>query len=339
MIEPTKVTVRFLTPAFLGNAQQHGQWRTPPFKAELRQWWRVVQGSRGRDVVTMRAQEDELFGSAAGDSGRQSMVRLRLDKWELGKLGTWGKLASQTVSVGKHAVASGLYLGYGPLEYSKEVKGPVLKNKAPALDAGATAQLRFAVAPHRNTSKDIRQHRTDLRQALGLMHRFGTVGGRSRNAWGSYELNAVEDIALENYLLDWHRALDDAWVRGLGHDDKGPLLWHTRECRDWEGAIALLAQIRANANRAGGLRALLSYPVTKQDHPGWSGQDRLPSNLRLKVVRAAGGRMRGQIAHFPCRPNDELQDKGRVRKDQLVDVWQRVHAQLDGNAQLTRVPA
>ena len=29
--------VKFLTPAFLGNAEQDGQWRTPPFKALLRQ--------------------------------------------------------------------------------------------------------------------------------------------------------------------------------------------------------------------------------------------------------------------------------------------------------------
>jgi CRISPR-associated protein Cmr1 len=32
----------FLTPAFLGNAEQSAQWRTPPIKALLRQWWRVV---------------------------------------------------------------------------------------------------------------------------------------------------------------------------------------------------------------------------------------------------------------------------------------------------------
>jgi CRISPR-associated protein Cmr1 len=32
-------TVRFVTPAFLGNVEQQGQWRTPPFKALLRQWW------------------------------------------------------------------------------------------------------------------------------------------------------------------------------------------------------------------------------------------------------------------------------------------------------------
>ena len=34
-------TLSFTTPAFLGNASQQAQWRTPPVKALLRQWWRV----------------------------------------------------------------------------------------------------------------------------------------------------------------------------------------------------------------------------------------------------------------------------------------------------------
>lgn len=31
-------TLRFLTPAFLGDAEQNGRWRTPSLKALLRQW-------------------------------------------------------------------------------------------------------------------------------------------------------------------------------------------------------------------------------------------------------------------------------------------------------------
>ncbi len=33
--------VKFETPAFLGNVDQQGQWRTPQFKALLREWWRI----------------------------------------------------------------------------------------------------------------------------------------------------------------------------------------------------------------------------------------------------------------------------------------------------------
>lgn len=41
-------TVRFITPAFLGDSEQDGRWRTPPFKALLRQWWRVAYGGTGQ---------------------------------------------------------------------------------------------------------------------------------------------------------------------------------------------------------------------------------------------------------------------------------------------------
>src|SRR5690606_24563642 len=62
-----KYQVRFLTPAFLGNAEQSGQWRTPPFKALLRQWWRVAYAASGGfnvDVLKMRQEEGLLFGNA-----------------------------------------------------------------------------------------------------------------------------------------------------------------------------------------------------------------------------------------------------------------------------------
>jgi hypothetical protein len=86
-------TVRFLCPAFFGNAEQCGQWRTPPFKALLRQWWRVAYAADHRfpaDVATMHAAEARLFGAAAdaGHSNR-SRVRVRLDRWDPGRLTQW----------------------------------------------------------------------------------------------------------------------------------------------------------------------------------------------------------------------------------------------------------
>ena len=81
-------TVRFNTPAFLGNAEQSGQWRTPPFKALLRQWWRVaVAEQQNFSVNALRKYEAEIFGVAAdGSESHKSQVRIRLDDWSLGKL-------------------------------------------------------------------------------------------------------------------------------------------------------------------------------------------------------------------------------------------------------------
>ncbi|HNN87504.1 MAG TPA: hypothetical protein PKK14_08345, partial [Pseudomonadales bacterium] len=72
-MQTLEYTVRFNTPAFLGNAEQNAQWRTPPFKALLRQWWRVAYAAEKQfkvNVAEMRKAEGDLFGVAAdgGDS-------------------------------------------------------------------------------------------------------------------------------------------------------------------------------------------------------------------------------------------------------------------------------
>lgn len=95
MMITRQLTVRFLTPAFLGDARQAGRWRTPPFKHLLREWWRVAWVAEHRgpvDVGDMRREEALLFGHAwleddaytqpsgrrIPTSSRKSQVRLRL---------------------------------------------------------------------------------------------------------------------------------------------------------------------------------------------------------------------------------------------------------------------
>ncbi|MDW8479479.1 MAG: hypothetical protein RML12_06125 [Xanthomonadales bacterium] len=89
-----ELTVTFLTPAFLGDAEQNARWRTPPFKAEIRRWWRLVYAaSRNFNVAIeeMRKREGRLFGNAwlkHQEGNREvydfckSQVRVRLKGWE-----------------------------------------------------------------------------------------------------------------------------------------------------------------------------------------------------------------------------------------------------------------
>lgn len=134
MVEPHAIcqcTVRFLTPAFLGGAFQNGQWRTPPFKALLRQWWRVVYAASRNfnvNVSDMREEEGKLFGNAwlekevngrSQSAASRSLVRLQLSAWKDGSQRIWQNARAQTV---RHPevpklVDAHLYLGYGPLTY------------------------------------------------------------------------------------------------------------------------------------------------------------------------------------------------------------------------------
>ena len=61
--------LQLASPAFLGDADQRGAWRTPPLKALIREWWRIaVAPELGYDVSTLKVREKYLFGTAADDS-------------------------------------------------------------------------------------------------------------------------------------------------------------------------------------------------------------------------------------------------------------------------------
>jgi len=87
-----KYQLKFNTPAFLGDAEQNGRWRTPPIKALLRQWWRMVWAADHDykvNITEMRREEGLLFGMATDSESCKSLVRIRLDRWDEGKLKDW----------------------------------------------------------------------------------------------------------------------------------------------------------------------------------------------------------------------------------------------------------
>ncbi|MBH2042700.1 MAG: hypothetical protein I8H87_04000 [Comamonadaceae bacterium] len=340
--------LRFQTPAFLGNAQQQGQWRTPPFKALLRQWWRVAVAQQIRyNTEMLRQQENALFGTAADGEGdsRQSQIRLRLSHWNMGQLKDWpshGTLRHPEVSA---PVGSDLYLGFGPLEYDRASRSTAIKSKA-AIQAGDTATVNLAVPP---------EHAHDIQTALWLMDRYGTLGGRSRNGWGSLSLQPVDDgtAALDSQLsgqlaLPWQDALQRDWPHALGTDAKGALVWQTAAFDDWKKLIQELARIKIalrtqfsfNSGKdapAPEARHWLSYPVTNHSVKSWGGNARLPNSLRFKVRPALGNpkQLVGVIFHVPCLPPPSFQPHVAT----IQNVWQTVHRSLDNEQKLTRIPA
>jgi CRISPR-associated protein Cmr1 len=358
--------VQFATPAFLGNAEQNGQWRTPPFKALLRQWWRVAYAADRRfdvPVDEMRREEGRLFGVAADgrEGSSRSLVRLRLDRWDLGKQRDWRGLDSERVvhpevtdrdgrptPVGAH-----LYLGYGPLIFAD--RQTALKARA-AIQAGESASLSLAF-PTEHADPGLNRLLGDnaprIEHALGLMDRYGVLGGRSRNGWGSFSLSFVapgdggEDLSVGDVVRPWRDALALDWPHAIGRDEQGPLVWKTENVfQDWkplmrrlaEIKIGLRTQFRFNSGRNAAHpeeRHWLSYPVTNHSVRPWGNNARLPNSLRFKVRPDPDGKLRGLIFHCPCSPPAQFHPDRRV----IEAVWQRVHAFLDHPSQdLRRAP-
>jgi CRISPR-associated protein Cmr1 len=346
-------TVRFLCPAFLGNAEQSGQWRTPPFKALLRQWWRVVYAADNAfkvDATVMRKAEGELFGAAADRESNRSRVRLRLDRWDAGSLKTWQSQASMSVrhpEVGHNGqrVGSDLYLGYGPLNYDKTKKATVLKAYA-AIQAGETAVLRIGLASNVSKAESDR-----ITKAISLMNLYATLGGRSRNGWGSFMLDAMDETPApsspnRSVQRSWRDALDRDWPHAIGTDQGRALIWRTNEVfPDWKVAMKRLAEIKIGLrtqfkfpgesppHRQPLDRHWLSYPITKHGTTAWANNARLPNSLRFKLRSDAPNstKVRGVIFHVPCFPPPEF-NASRYRRD-IESVWQQVHAFLDNPEQ------
>jgi CRISPR-associated protein Cmr1 len=360
-------TLSFTTPAFLGNAEQQAQWRTPPIKALIRQWWRVVYAAEHRFQVNldaMRREEGLLFGNAwlshqEGDrpvtDHCKSLVRIRLSTWNPGDLSKqkWGQQELEKdwkvhhPEVGK--IGPMLYLGYGPLEVAKVQRqgqhqpeyATALKKNA-AIQSGEFATLSIAVPE---------DHAPRIEQALMLMDRYGTLGGRSRNGWGSFSLTPFDvtpPLTEAVPLRLWADALDRDWPHAIGLDDKGALVWQTPACADWKALMREMAILKIGMRRLflfpnerpdGEVheRHWLSYPVTKHNVRAWDrGKLRLPNSLRFKVRTAPDGKLVGVIFHVPCLPPAEFHPDRRS----IERVWQRVHGFLDAPAQeLSRIPA
>ena len=370
--------LRFVTPAFLGNAEQSAQWRTPPIKALLRQWWRVIYAADKKfqvNLADMRREEGLLFGHAwleddsverdgrrVTTAARKSLVRLRLDRWAEGVLknNQWPSdepvvhpevknRQGQAIRVG-----SALYQGFGPLVYDRVRGATTLKANA-AIQAGESVALAIAWPTRHNDLVlqgvlDANNAGHRLERALGLMNRFGTLGGRSRNGWGSFALTPQGDsvpFAADLPLRPWRDCLDRDWPHAIGRDDQGALIWQTAPHADWKALMKTLAMVKIGLRTQFVFttgrnapdpesRHWLSYPVTNHSVQAWGGNARLPNSLRFKVRVLPDGKLAGAIFHVPCLPPPAFRPDGKA----VENVWQQVYGFLDApQQQLKRSPA
>lgn len=356
--------VSFNTPAFLGNAEQQAQWRTPPFKALLRQWWRVVKAPEvGYDHHKLLQLENALFGSAADDSGDghgksgRSRVQLRLSAWDTGAMNALPPMVTHQHSEVKNKqsgqlvpVGTAVYLGFGPV---------------------TTHSMRNAIAPGGSAlTFKLRCPESEadtLRKTMQLIAWFGSIGSRARNGWGSLHIAGEGVLGFEG-LCDTklaeqaaprslQAALGDRiaaeWPHafGLCADDR-PAVWRVFSERkqnaegktafvgfkEWKQVLEKLAALKIGFRtqfklNAGGPhqhvqdRHVLAYPVTNHGLAGLNNA-RLASQMRFKVAKNKDGQYFGLITHLPCTMPQAFFDRSQVRPPEIkhqIEVWQQVH--------------
>lgn len=330
--ETLQVSVEFLTPTFLGGADQNAELRAAPFKNLLRQWWRVAVGSQYPNHKEMLKAEGDLFGSVLDESKAcASRVRLELRPGDDFRIDQSGLNFGQTPhsEVRAKSVSNALYLGYGPVS-THGVKTYIA--------SGSKAELTLCLP---------KNCVPELLLVLAYIDAFGTLGSRCRNGWGSLALSG-DDFNRESWAnfnaKDWHELVNGTrqYPTHLGKDDKGLLCWELKlPPKDWQAGMKALAEIYMNLRTSiniapNGLqkRHILGYPVTHHNIPNWGdGTGRMPSQLRLMVKRNEENHLVGRILHLPHRLPKQWEPQ---RLGQETEVWQAIHQRLDKNTDLRR---
>jgi len=331
---------RTVTPMFLGNADQEAEWRAEPFKALLRYWWRIANNSPGTEADLLKRESDVFgyAGDAAAITSQRSDVNVEVlfgeprNQQHLNFKDLWPKTIHHPEAKQKEI---------NPLEYLGGmglVDSQTGNAKHTCFPSGAQFTLQTVCA------SDIAGA---IENTLAFVQAFGAIGARCRNGWGSFQIErgalAPETALpmLDQCTIDWKSGLHKDHPNCLGRDDKGPLLWKTKQESSWQAAMRELADsyvgVRARDLERGikrldqenGERHLLGIPLT---HHNPQSPRRYASPLRF-VVRRTGRQYSGFILHLP----QHFGASSSLSKERQEEVWKLVHRKLDHpNLRLSR---
>ena len=319
--ECLKLECEIVTPMFLGNAQQEAELRSAPFKGLLRYWWRVARGQRYEEYGDMLAEENRIFGSADEGSGksRVSVSVTPITKMAPSKEG-FGHIDNVA-----HPECERTNGRTNPLNYLAGIG--LIRNGIQHSYFPVRERFRLSITAANDVVEEVNS-------AISIFARFAAIGSRCRNGWGCLVMSGVPHVSAA--LVDWNDAMGRDYPHCLGRDERGALVWKTRQQhQDWKQCMRDLAEnyikIRTSLNVVAGNppdRHLLGYPVTNHavQRTNWGNQGRHSSALRLLVKKERNGALRGYFLHLPHAFSKTMWPNDIQRQ---IRIWRQVHDRLD----------
>jgi len=330
--EHRRLDCQVVTPMFLGGADQEAQWRAEPFKALVRYWWRVTCNDLPGEKTSLE-EEGRVFGRAGDErESRKSPLEIRLvpghDTAAVKSPFQKMKIQHPEVDHGGKVDALGYLAGMGLVHY----KNGIQHSYFPSTSAFQLL-LQYPAALKK-----------EIDAVLALVAVFGTVGARSRNGWGSFNISnpglegGQQAALLQSVTKSWTKGFQKDYPNCLGKDEKGPLLWQTEVCTTWEKVMVQLASayIKVRAEKVGqdekldpgagsfAERHLIGVPLTH--HPiGKNKNDRHASPLRF-CVRKKMDKYRGHVLHVP---HAHSRNQSILKINEQIRTWEKIHRKLD----------
>lgn len=321
----------FLTPAFLGDAEQNARWRTPPLKHALREWWRVIFYAAHKQhhfsISDLRDAEGILWGHAwlpndtfVEADGKTAVARARKSQVRLRLLSINDAADTQVLSWGGKR-ESGVAPLVDNLENSYAWFGLVRRG------AGLADRNRLAASESRRLVLSCpSSYEKEIKSTIELINLFGTLGSRSQGGWGSVSVEPVRVLNsadLQSFCEPLERCLEKDWKAAIACDagNGKPWVWRSRQAfRTWHEALAYGARCRRE------LRGALKAPRDHRAILGFASPGRMPSPLHWKVLSDEGG-LRVQAAAFPHRV--PAASGVQIQMKDMKAAWQKIAQMLD----------
>lgn len=325
------ITLEVLTPMFLGGAHQDAEIRPGAIKSIIRYWWRVAMGNI--PLEELHHQEKKLWGGVHNGNACRSLVELAMqaDIKAITLDSMLGKKTTKHPEAPTHPLSLIGYLaGMGHFNYKK---GFLKKAFVP----GNTLKLTISYPA---------EYHEIMEKTLYLFNKFGALGARSRNGFGSFATDSFNDTC--------HIKSDDIgsilgrqkqpYPHTLGHDDRGLLLWKSakgfdnyKEAMEYLGQIYLDLRVSKHFKyeQKVGNRHLLGYPIMHHDVKSWGGPGgRMPSQLHWTIRKNNDKKLNIQVLHLPHALDKERQWFAEL--EPVEKIWGYVYDFLDNNGTLLR---
>lgn len=283
-----RFTVEFVTPCFLGGPDGNAEIRTAPFKNALRYWWRVLYGFKYKDNILEK--ESEIFGSTE----EASKIRISLSPINITteKRGFPNGTRISVQHAGKEMKINILdYLAYGKYEY---VKGSGNTYISTYIKPGCKLQVSIEY------SKLPKEQAAEFEDAVLAFTRYGGIGSRSRNGFGSLKAEGLNLQWSKNVIIGSKQVFPI-----LSEDSK---LYVGKDTYDnWEDALSEAGILYKEARNSlenphfFQRRGLIARPIIskfERNIPDNVKNDRIPKFLYLGVIKNSEG-YRAQILLLP----------------------------------------
>jgi len=308
-VDELQLQLEFVTPAFLGGADQNAELRPASCKGMLRYWWRVLYGAKyGTDIYK---EEGDRFGTTDNKHSKASVVSIQLiaPHIESQNSGFTGKLITVSHEGKSFPINILDYLAYGKYDYQKGA-GNVYHSSH--ITNGSTFTL--LVRSPKLYSEEVFQ------SVLALIN-FGSIGSRSRNGFGSMRIiSSNQKTNLEP--TKWFISHAPIQYSSLSNESK---LFITKQSFvSWEDALSEIGIIYKNARTSleekhhFERRGLISRPIEVKGEyniPQEVKIGRHPKFTFLHVTKTNDNKFQGQIVTLPIQfyePNKQTDYKKMV---------------------------